>query len=55
MSGASLTIDPEEDDISLQGDHTCLVGNYVHPHDDMSLEASTTTGHTSASRAKQAT
>ena len=52
---ASLAIDPAEDNISLLGDETSLVGSDVHPTEEVSLGSSTAADHTSASRVKQAT
>ena len=55
LGGASLALEPAEDNISLLGNKTPLVGNYVHPSEYVSLRASTTTSQTSASKVKQAT
>ena len=55
LGGASLALDPAEDYISLLGNGNSLVGNDVHPHEDLYLSDSTTEGHIIASKVKQAT
>ena len=55
LGGASLSIDPEGDDISLLGIEASLTGGDVYPPGEDSLGASTATCYTSTSELKQAT
>ena len=55
LDKASLALDSSGDDISLLGDRKYLLGNDVYPTEEVSLGASITTGHTSASRVKKDT
>ena len=54
LGGASLSLDPAGDDISLLGDKANLTGGDIYPLRDASVEDSITTGHTSVSKVKQA-
>ena len=55
LVGASLSLDPSGDDISLLGDEASLKGGGVYSPGGVSLGDSTATGHTSTSKVKQAT
>ena len=55
LDRASLALDSAGDNISPLGEVTSFIGNYVYLTEDMSLGASAATGHTIASKVKQAT
>ena len=55
MGVALLDLNPEGDDILILGDKASLTGGDVYPPGYDSLGASTTTGHTRASKVKQDT